>query len=174
MWVEQFELGFNESANCIPDLSRTESPAVFCSLLESAFAGCSLKVLKILPDFNTQHKCYSQEVLKCSNFQKRWHKRAMANITKTFWFLAADNIVPSLYIRMLFINVRAHLRSRTDGRDVENKDVFEFKNKWMPCTCSMYELIFVMGLMDVMWKMKIKINLQTNSYPVLACDEDAL
>lgn len=56
-------------------------------------------------------------------------------------FLSADNIVPFLYVRMLFLNIRAHLRHKTKGVDVENQDVIQFADDLLACTCERCSLL---------------------------------
>lgn len=49
--------------------------------------------------------------------------------------LNSENIVPFFYLRMLFLNLRAHLRDKTGISAVDGKDFYLFANEFLPCTC---------------------------------------
>lgn len=51
-------------------------------------------------------------------------------------FLAGENLVPFIYVRSLFLNIRAHLRDKYQQADVEDSDLISFANTKMPCGCS--------------------------------------
>lgn len=50
-------------------------------------------------------------------------------------FLSADNLVPFVYVRMFFLNLRAKMRERCKGVDVENRDLYGLAHELIPCKC---------------------------------------
>lgn len=62
--------------------------------------------------------------------------RQFAASRKHVRFLAGENLVPHVYVRALFLNIRAHLRDKNRQSDVEGSDLIEFANERMPCRCS--------------------------------------
>ena len=51
-------------------------------------------------------------------------------------YLSGDNLVPFLYARSVFINLRAHLRDRENVVDVEDENIIELALNLIPCSCS--------------------------------------
>lgn len=50
-------------------------------------------------------------------------------------FLAGDNLVAFIYVRSLFLNIRAHLRDHHQQADVEDSDLIAFASARIPCRC---------------------------------------
>ena len=51
-------------------------------------------------------------------------------------FLSGQNLIPFLYARAIFINLRAHLRDERKAQDIEDQNVINIASKLMPCKCS--------------------------------------
>lgn len=81
-------------------------------------------------DSDTHKKCEKVPTSGAQAINMQWRTSR-----KHIRFLSAEYLVPFLYFRMLFLNIRAHLRHTSKGADVENKDVISFADKFILCSC---------------------------------------
>ena len=50
-------------------------------------------------------------------------------------FLSGENLVPFLFVKILFLNLRANVRRTTKKKDIEDVDVFKYARNSVPCRC---------------------------------------
>lgn len=53
-------------------------------------------------------------------------------------YLAGDNLVPFLYARALFLNLRARVREKKKASDIEDFDINGILNEELPCRCERF------------------------------------
>lgn len=51
-------------------------------------------------------------------------------------YLSGENLIPFLYVRTLFLNLRARLRQDSNKDDIEDSDIQLYFNEIVPCTCA--------------------------------------
>lgn len=81
-------------------------------------------------DPDVHRSCENVSTTGAEAINKQWR-----TLRKHIRFLSAENIVPFPYVRMLYINIRAHLPDQMGASDVGNERIVSFANRFEPCQC---------------------------------------